>query len=159
MFDLVHTRAVLMHIPVDDELLERMVSWLRPGRWLLLEEPDFGPWMADANAAWASHADVWHRTFPSGSVDRGRSLLRQIATLGLDDVGAIAEVDIVHPGNPLAEFYRLASAAIAPPAVDAGVLTAEQAAAFVEDAERPGPKCGFVHIGVWGRKRSTTWLN
>ena len=41
-FDLVHTRAVLMHVPDDPNLLARMASWLAPGGRLLLEEPDFG---------------------------------------------------------------------------------------------------------------------
>jgi trans-aconitate methyltransferase len=41
-FDLVHTGAVLMHVPDDPEILRRVVSWLVPGGWLLLEEPDLG---------------------------------------------------------------------------------------------------------------------
>jgi trans-aconitate methyltransferase len=47
--DLVHTRAVLMHVPDDSDLLPRMVSWLAPGGWMLLEEPDFGMWLGDAD--------------------------------------------------------------------------------------------------------------
>ena len=74
-FDLVHTRAVLMHLPDDLEIIRRMVSWLRPGGWLLLEEPDFGMWLADADPVWATHPDAWHQTFPNGSLSRGRSLL------------------------------------------------------------------------------------
>ena len=38
-FGLVRTRAVLMHVLVDPGLSSRMVSWLRLGGWLLLEEP------------------------------------------------------------------------------------------------------------------------
>lgn len=41
-FDLIHTRAVLMHPPDDSDRLPRMASWLAPGGWLLLEELDFG---------------------------------------------------------------------------------------------------------------------
>lgn len=39
-FDLIHTRAVLLHIPEREAVLARLVSRLRPGGWLLLEEPD-----------------------------------------------------------------------------------------------------------------------
>jgi SAM-dependent methyltransferase len=81
-FDLVHTRAVLMHVPVDPDLLPRMVSWLRPGGWLLLEEPDFGMWLADHDPLWAAHPTAWHKTFPEGSLSRGRGLLRRIHHLG-----------------------------------------------------------------------------
>jgi len=152
-FDLVHTRAVLMHVPDDPSVLKRMVSWLRPGGWLLLEEPDFGLWLADADPGWSARPDVWHRTFPSGSLSRGRSLLRQIPTLGLVDIGADAEVDIVQAGTPLAEFHQLSMAAIGQAAVKAGTMTSEQATALIEPPTQPDfLACGFVHIGVWGRR-------
>jgi SAM-dependent methyltransferase len=152
-FDLIHTRAVLMHIPDDVEILRRMISWLRPGGWLLLEEPDFGMWLADADPVWATHPDAWHRTFPAGSLSRGRSLLRQIHQLDLVDVGADAEADIIESGSDLAEFYRLSMAAIGPPAVEAGALSAAEATALIERPEQSDfLACGFVHIGVWGRR-------
>jgi hypothetical protein len=52
-FDLIHTRAVLMHIFIGVNLLRRVVSWLTPGGWLLVEELDFGMWMGDADPIWA----------------------------------------------------------------------------------------------------------
>ncbi len=152
-FDLIHTRALLMHIPDDLGILRRMVSWLRPGGWLLLEEPDFGMWLADADPVWATHPDAWHRAFPAGSLSRGRSLLRQIHQLDLVDVGADAEADIIESGSDVAEFYRLSMAAIRSPAVEAGALTPAEATALVERPEEPDfLACGFVHIGVWGRR-------
>jgi ubiquinone/menaquinone biosynthesis C-methylase UbiE len=152
-FDLVHTRAVLMHVDAGPDLLRRMVSWLRPGGWLLLEEPDFGMWMADADPLWATHPDAWHRTFPNGSLSRGRWLLGQVPKLGLVEVGAEAEVDVIEPGSPLAEFYRLSMQAIAPAAVEAGALTVEEAEAHIELPDRPDfLSFGFVHVGVWGRR-------
>jgi SAM-dependent methyltransferase len=152
-FDLVHARAVLMHVGNDLEILLKMVSWLAPNGWLLLEEPDFGLWLADADPLWATHPDAWHRTFPSGSPSRGRSLLRQIHHLDLVDVGADAEADIIEPGTPLAEFYRLSMIAIAPPAVEAGALSTQQAQALIDRPTRPDfLGCGFVHVGVWGRR-------
>jgi SAM-dependent methyltransferase len=152
-FDLIHTRAVLMHLPDDPSMIRRMASWLAPGGWLLLEEPDFGMWMGDADALWATHPDAWHQTFPSGSVSRGRWLLGQINSLGLVDVGADAEADIIRPGTPLAEFYRLSMAAIGPRAVEAGALTPAQSDALIDRPTRPDfLACGFVHIGVWGRR-------
>jgi SAM-dependent methyltransferase len=152
-FDLVHTRAVLMHIPVDVEMLRRVASWLAPAGWLLLEEPDFALWQADADPVWSARPDVWQRTFPSGSVSRGRSLLGQIHELGLVGVGADAEADIINAGTPLAEFYRLSAAAINPPALDAGVVSAAEAEAVYDRlADRTFLACGFVHIGVWGRR-------
>jgi len=154
-FDLVHTRAVLMHVPVDAGLLSRMVSWLRPGGWLLLEEPDFGMWLADHDLLWATYPEAWHKTFPGGSLSRGRELLRQIHQLDLVDIGADGEVDIIQPGTPLAEFYGLSLAAIGPAAVRAGARTREDVAALIDRLTTDDfLACGFVHIGVWGRRPS-----
>jgi trans-aconitate methyltransferase len=152
-FDLVHTRAVLMHVSDDIDILRRMVSWLAPGGWLLLEEPDFGMWLADADPLWAKHPHTWHKTFPDGSLSRGRSLLRQVHELDLTDIGADAEVDIVAPGTPLAELHLLSMAVIEPLAVEVGSLSPDEAAAIVERPTQPDfLSCGFVHIGVWGRR-------
>ena len=152
-FDLIHTRAVLMHISPSVDLLRRIVTWLAPGGWLVLEEPDFGMWIGDADPVWATAPATAQATFPSLALSQGRSLLRQVHQLGLTDVGADAEVDIIQAGTDLAEFYGLSQAALADPTVQAGVLNLAQATAL---ADRPSDDdflaCGFVHIGVWGQR-------
>ena len=152
-FDLIHTRAVLMHISPSVDLLHRIVSWLAPGGWVVLEEPDFGMWIGDADPVWAAAPQSARAAFPSLVLSQGRSLLRQVHQLGLEDVRADAEIDIIQAGTDLAEFYQLSQAALALPKVQAGALTLEQATALID---RPGDDdflaCGFVHIGVWGRR-------
>jgi SAM-dependent methyltransferase len=151
-FDLVHIRAVLMHISPSVDLLRRIVSWLAPGGWLVLEEPDFGMWIGDADPVWATSPQSTQAAFPSLALSQGRSLLRQIHQLGLTDVGADAEIDIIQAGTDLAEFYQLSQAALALPKVRAGALSLAEATALID---RPGDDdflaSGFVHIGVWGR--------
>jgi SAM-dependent methyltransferase len=41
-FDLIHTRLVLMHLASHDVALTRMITALKPGGWLLIEEFDCG---------------------------------------------------------------------------------------------------------------------
>ncbi|MBV8431903.1 MAG: methyltransferase domain-containing protein [Solirubrobacterales bacterium] len=151
-FDLIHTRAVLMHISPSLDLLRRIAAWLAPGGWLVLEEPDFGMWIGDADPIWATAPPTAQIAFPSLALSEGRTLLRQVHQLGLTNVGADAEMDIIQAGTDLAEFYRLSQAALALPKVQAGALTRAQAAAITD---RPGDDdflaCGFVHIGVWGQ--------
>ena len=152
-FDLIHARALLMHIGDRMSVLRRMTSWLAPGGWLLVEEPDFGMWLADYDPIWSAHPRAWHEAFPNGSLSQGRALLRQIHQLGLQDVGADAELDIVEPGTPLAEFYRLSMATTAEPLIAAGAVTAAEAADLVARLETPGfLGCGFAFIGAWGRR-------
>lgn len=40
-FDLVHARYVLIHLADSGVALSRMLAGLKPGGWLVLEEPDF----------------------------------------------------------------------------------------------------------------------
>ena len=40
-FDLVHARYVLMHLPEYELALQNMLACLKPGGWLVVEEPDF----------------------------------------------------------------------------------------------------------------------
>jgi SAM-dependent methyltransferase len=152
-FDLVHARAVLMHVGERMTALRRMVSVLVPGGWLLVEEPDFGMWQADYDPLWSAHPAAWHEAFPQGSPSHGRAMLRQIHRLGLTDIGADAELDIVAPGTPSAEFHALSMAALAEPMVAAGVLSQEEADAMAARPDMPDfLGCGFAHIGVWGRR-------
>jgi SAM-dependent methyltransferase len=154
-FDLVHVRAVLMHIADRMAVLRRMASWLAPGGWLVAEEADFGMWLGDYDPLWSAHPAASHEAFPDGSLGQGRALLRQIHQLGLVDIGADAELDIVQPGTALAEFYQLSIEALVEPISSAGVITADEASRM---AARPGESdflaCGFAFIGVWGRNSS-----
>jgi SAM-dependent methyltransferase len=152
-FDLIHARAVLMHIADRMPVMARMASWLAPGGWLLVEEADFGMWQGDYDPLWAAHPRAHHEAYPNGSLSRGRAMLRQIHQLGLEAIGADAELDIIQPGTPLAEFYRLSIAATAEPTARAGVLTpAEVAAQMARLSEPDFLACGFAHIGAWGRR-------
>jgi trans-aconitate methyltransferase len=123
-FGLVHVRTVLMHIADRMAALRRMASWLAPGGWLVVEEADFGMWLADYDPLWAAHPAAWHEAFPHGSLSQGRALLRQINELGLAELGADAELDIVQPGTALAEFYLTSLAAGSPISASGGGVSA-----------------------------------
>jgi SAM-dependent methyltransferase len=152
-FDLIHARAVLMHLPDRMAILRRMVSWLRPGGWLLVEDADFGMWLADFDPIWSHHPAAHHEAFPNGSLSQGRALLRQIYQLGLERIGADAELDVVQHGTPLCEFYKLSAAAMASRLIASGVMTADEDSEFMTRLDSPDfLACGFAHIGAWGRR-------
>jgi SAM-dependent methyltransferase len=154
-FDLIHTSGAHAHISQHGTAATDS-HWLAPGGWLVLEEPDFGMWIGDADPLWATSPQTTQVAFPSLALSQGRSLLRQVHQLGLTDIGADAEIDIIRAGTDLAEFYQLSQAALALPKVQAGAASPAEATALTD---RPGEDdflaCGFVHIGVWGQRPLT----
>lgn len=109
-FDLIHTRAVLMHIPARDRLLAELVARLRPGGTLLLEEFDFHSMGASPSPGWGAFwldaADILNR---AAGMDGtwARHLPRRLHSLGLCDVRARITTALFRGGSPEAEFYRV----------------------------------------------------
>jgi len=94
-FDLVHARLVLVHVPERADALHTMVSALKPGGWILLEEADPGlqPLVCpDEYGAEQELANRLKTAFRSLMADRGvdlsfgRTLPRLLRSAGLVDV-------------------------------------------------------------------------
>jgi SAM-dependent methyltransferase len=95
-YDLVHARLVLLHLPERLEVLERLVSAVRPGGWLVLEEFDCGwvPVLAAPDERAAALFDRVHAAL-MGVLERagadplwGRRVLGAMVRSGLVDVAA-----------------------------------------------------------------------
>jgi SAM-dependent methyltransferase len=98
-FDLVHARLVLVHVPQRDQALTAMLSVLRPGGWLVLEEadPDLQPLVClDEHGPAQKLANRLKIGFRNLLAQRGvdlaygRTLPRRLRTAGLVDVAADA---------------------------------------------------------------------
>jgi SAM-dependent methyltransferase len=64
-FDLIHTRLVLMHIHERRRAIERMVSLLAPGGWLVLEELDWMALSAEPKAERVALFDAFVQALPT----------------------------------------------------------------------------------------------
>src|SRR5215467_6609579 len=109
-FDLVHTRMVLMHIPSREEILPRLVSALKPGGWLVIEEADIYPILATATGSRRQVWDAFGRTMVQDAgvaPEWGRQLPQLLARQGLQAVAAEGEVTIFPGTSAMAEFWRL----------------------------------------------------
>ena len=112
VFDLVHARAVLMHIPQRQVALKRMVSALKPGGLLVVEEGDFISFEVDPRVG--EHAtNLWRKAAKMRSVPGGpdgfygRRLYGDVLALGMVDVGAEGTVHMGRGATSHAEFWRL----------------------------------------------------
>jgi SAM-dependent methyltransferase len=137
-FDLVHSRAMLAHVPERYAAVANMASSVRPGAWVVIEDVDFstlGP---------ALHDDASERLFAGfsammrdGGIDPycGRELPAMLRRAGLTEVWAEGKVR-VNPGGVKVGVLTLES--LGPRAVAGGYVSQEDldaATARVEDPE------------------------
>ena len=106
MFDLVHARLVLVHVPERDRALNMMVQALRPGGWLFLEDADpaLQPLLCpDEHSPAEALANKLRRDFRTilarsgADLAYGRTLPRRLREAGLVDVQADAFFPITSP--------------------------------------------------------------
>ena len=106
VFDLVHARLVLVHIAERERVLRLLVSALRPGGWLLIEDADpaLQPLSCiDAQTPAAERANRLRAGFRTLLAQRGaelafgRQLPRLMRDAGLVDVGADAYFPVALP--------------------------------------------------------------
>ncbi|MEK6441850.1 class I SAM-dependent methyltransferase [Pseudonocardia sp. T1-2H] len=98
VFDLVHARLVLSHLPARDTALQRMASSLRPGGWLLIEDFDQVQPFACLDAYLPEHHQANKLrdglrtllTQRGADLEFARTLPRRLRAQGLTDVGADA---------------------------------------------------------------------
>jgi SAM-dependent methyltransferase len=158
-FDLVHARLVLLHVPERAAALVAMVSALRPGGWLLLEEADptlqplacleeVGPAERLANKLKRDFRTLMARH--GADLSFGRTLPRLLREAGLLDVGADAYFPVTGAACNLLE--RATTAQIRGQLVAAGLATDDEidrhlanvAAGLLDLATSP-------MISAWGR--------
>ncbi|WP_445398308.1 class I SAM-dependent methyltransferase [Streptomyces sp. LE64] len=83
-FDLIHTRALLVHLREREEVYRRAARWLAPGGWLVTEEPviiddrespypEFSKMTRAVSTLWGQHgADLrWARSLPGLALRNG----------------------------------------------------------------------------------------
>jgi SAM-dependent methyltransferase len=160
-FDLVHARLLLVHVPQRAAALAAMVSALRPGGWLLLEEADpmmqplacpdeSGPAQRLANKLKHDFRTLMARR--GVDLGYGRTLPRLLREAGLVDVEADAFFPITGPACTQLELATVAQ--IRDRLTAAGLATDDEidehlgnlAAGRLDVATSP-------MISAWGRRR------
>jgi trans-aconitate methyltransferase len=155
-FDLVHARCVLMHLPERERALERMVSWLCPGGWLVVEELDWMAMMSDPDPDRIAVFRAYQDALPTIDFECGRALLSDLRGAGLADTGADFRVDVVEGATPLARWEQLSILALADEALGAGTATGDQIDAHVARLDDPDYRgLGWAWVGARGRRGAT----
>ena len=66
-YDLVHARALLMHLPTREKLVGEMAAAVRPGGWLLVEDFDTFPFQTLAEGVFA---ELWDKALAAFEIDQ-----------------------------------------------------------------------------------------
>jgi SAM-dependent methyltransferase len=153
-FDLVHARAVLAHLSSREAVLEKLVACLRPGGWLLIEEPDeFG----NAALGTGTHGEAFGRmnlAMGQKGFDPAwaRHLPDRLGAFRLRDIGVETELTMAEGGSPEAELIRLTSVQLRELTLAVGA-TPELLDEWDGLLRTPGSwfPC-FALVSAWGRR-------
>jgi SAM-dependent methyltransferase len=165
-FDLVHARAVLEHIPERHDVLARLVSGLKPGGWLLVEDVDFGPPTAAVLAQFVSPQPVAAAAerlfgavaavFTAVGADSsfGRRLPVTLVGAGLMSIGAEVHTPVVAGGTE--NWTRGTVEQLAERLVGTGLVTATDVELFLAATAQPSTHyVPPLMVSAWGRRPPT----
>lgn len=158
-YDLVHCRAVLMHLSDPMLAMRRMSSAVRPGGWLLLEDADQS-FLQAADPAHPSaeyfnrqSRQLYERTLRAKVYDPylGRRVRFMVEDEGFTDVMSDGVTNVVRGGHPYTKFQTMTDAILA----KAGMLSESEMARRAEILA--DPTFGVVAMGffgAWGKRPS-----
>jgi SAM-dependent methyltransferase len=155
-FDLIHERAVLIHLPTRREVLARLVRALRPGGWLLCEDTDFATFVEGSPVAAVRRVGAaMVELLASRGVDLnyGRRLFGELRAAGLRDVDAEGRVYVMRGGHPSSVLPRFTFERLRAPLVASGAVTEAEVAEALEALGDPEVAVlSHVMVAAWGQR-------
>jgi SAM-dependent methyltransferase len=163
VFHLAHARAVLDHLPDRQRALERMISAVRPGGWLVVEGADFGGVMAAALAHYTDppeHAPLYERAISAlgallvaagGDPNFGSRLVRMFKDAGLVNVAAEVHLPLVAGG--IESWVPGTVEQLAEHMLSTGLVTASDIETFL--SVTADPTCHYAPspiVTAWGQR-------
>lgn len=129
-FDLVHTRYVLIHIPDWHQVLSKLIALVKPGGWIVLEEPDF----ATARAIVGEQTDCQSvnkvnqailRMFADRDMDYslGVKLPAILQTRGLEASSVEVDMHLSRGGSNMATMMSMSTMQLADKYIATGEVT------------------------------------
>jgi SAM-dependent methyltransferase len=164
-FDLACCRTLLMHLDDPKQALRRMIEALRPGGWLVVQEPDVGAVSAedlehpDAEEFHRIHHKLysWLRARRVFDASFGRRLPRLLESLGLIDVGCEGMTSVVRGGSPDLQLTIRTLTAMEPLLMKRGALEPGEFEFLLRlHADPCFGQLGTLQMGAWGRRPEDT---
>jgi ubiquinone/menaquinone biosynthesis C-methylase UbiE len=163
-FDLIHARLVLIHLPAREQVLERMVTALKPGGWLVIEDFDITlfdrtyPTISPAAAAlfqkvYAAQAQLMVARSGERALTWGRSLSRRLQAHGLVNVSMEGYLALWEGGSAGTRLVRANFEQIRQEASAAGFITHEETERMLTLLDDPDfAVSSYTMFTAWGRR-------
>lgn len=159
-YDLVHVRAVLMHISDRDTAFQHLTRALKPGGWLLVEEPDFANAMpADTDTTRAkSVARVFEATrklYEMIGADPylGRKLPLILQHFNLCSINTSVNTALFQGQSLRAKIWKMALESIGQRLIDIELCSSTDIEQFIKLTNDPTAWIlDYTIISVWGQK-------
>lgn len=163
-FDLVHARDLLVHIPERDAVLEKMADALKPGGFLLAEEPDVSTDVPDPMAPEAARrlyqrlVEAIYATLCDRGLDPyyGARLPGMLRRIGLDSVHSEAWCRTYQGGRGAdASPHMMAFPDLAELVTASGRVSPREFRDFLALADDPAFSWREgLTVAAWGRRRA-----
>jgi SAM-dependent methyltransferase len=160
-FDLVHARSLLMHVVRRDEAFRRLAAAVKPGGWILLEEPDASYDRSDPAATPEDQAlyrrvmDAIYEFVRSRGVDPylGRELPGRLHAFGFENSRGEGRLHVFRGGAEPRSAHVPALAEISDVVVGRGRVTGADYDAFLKLTDDPtfAWQEGLM-MSAWGRR-------
>ena len=142
-FHLIHARLVLIHIPERDAVLERLITALRPGGWLVIEDFDVLSLLPDRavnpHEVPLPTANAMRIYMARGGADArsGRLLHGKFRALGLAEVAAEGRMLMFDRANGGTEIMRVNFEQVGAKLISSGLIDEEQLRADLARLDDP----------------------
>lgn len=155
-FDLVHARALLMHLPDRDRVLARAAGWVRPGGWLVIEDLSVHPVDSSRHPVLKkltlAGAELL-KTSVGSDLRWASGLPGQLRALGLHDVQVATTPGTIGDGSATDAFWRATFDQAIPSLIDGGFADPQDIAEMRTLQQTPGfTDTAIAMISAWGRK-------
>jgi SAM-dependent methyltransferase len=141
-FNLIHGRYVLFHIVDYQSVLKKLLGLLKPGGWLVLEEPDFSvahPLCGEKEACLSVKRinRAIHHLFTGLNLDpgMGRKLLAGLQSIGVKDFRVDNDVPIARGGSGIAKMMRMSAEQLREKYISTKEASAEDVERYCKFAE------------------------
>jgi ubiquinone/menaquinone biosynthesis C-methylase UbiE len=157
-YDLVHCRLLLQHLPEPEKVLARMVTAVRPGGWLFIEEWDLGLGLLvdligpPGTTTMRAQYDFMKN---KGIMDPffGRKVRRLIEQMNFKEVGHEGDTAVIRGGETAARLQALSNQVMSKHLIAAGLLKQEEyerTQALFANPNFYG--FGPIMFAAWGKK-------